>query len=128
MKALNWTFYSEDSLHNMVNWKIKLIQVQRIIGHNQRDVIGIIRSLTIVFLPKIAKMLDLPLLDRKATEFIVDVIKSSIELRRKEEERKNDLIDFLIDAFDDAINDRQKTTPENLDETTVDQVSIALTK
>jgi hypothetical protein len=73
-------------------------------------------------------MLDLPLLDRKATEFIVDVIKSSIEHRRKEEERKNDLIDLLIDAFDDAINDRQKTTPENSDETTVDQVSIELTE
>jgi hypothetical protein len=73
-------------------------------------------------------MLDLPLVDRKATEFIVDVIKSSIELRRKEEERKNDLIDLLIDAFDDAINDRHKTTQENIDEMTVDQVSIAFTE
>jgi len=69
------------------------------IGANNSDPLGNMRFLLIIAFPRLMSLLNLALLNKTAMDFIADIIKSSVELRVKTKERKNDLIDLMIETL-----------------------------
>jgi len=70
-----------------------------LIGANNADPYGIMRVLLMVTFPKISNFFNVAFLNKTATDFIVEVIRSSVKLRMEKNEKKNDLIDTLIETL-----------------------------
>lgn len=70
-----------------------------LIGANNADPYGILRVLLMVTFPTISNFFNVALLNKTATDFIVDVIRSSVKMRMESKDKKNDLIDTLIETL-----------------------------
>jgi len=62
-------------------------------------VLDIVKILLIFTFPKISKMLNIPFVDPGSMDFFASVIKKSVEMRRKDNVKKNDFIDLLIETL-----------------------------
>lgn len=77
------------------------LQIDVLIGANNADPWGSVRFLLMMIAPWILKMFNISLINKSAVEFIVEVLKSSLNQRRESKEKKNDLIDTIIEAMND---------------------------
>jgi len=73
--------------------------VDVLIGANNSDPTGPLRFLLLMLFPWLMKILNISLINKSATEFFVEVLKSSLKHRRKTKEIKNDLIDTVNEAL-----------------------------
>ena len=64
----------------------------------------ILKLILMIAIPFSAKLFKLQLLDEEGTKFMVDVIKQSMEQRKGQKSKRNDLIDLVIEALNDSSN------------------------
>lgn len=70
-----------------------------LIGANNADPYGVIRVLLMLTFPTLSSYFNIAFLNKTAMDFIVEVIRSSVKLRMESKEKKNDLIDTLIETL-----------------------------
>nr|APH81387.1 cytochrome P450 CYP3025B1 [Tigriopus kingsejongensis] len=63
---------------------------------------GMCRVLTILFLPPVARLLKLSLLNEESTDYFVKVLKKTMKDRRESKVKRNDLMDMIIEALQDS--------------------------
>ena len=74
----------------------------RAVGRGPGAGLRIFKFLLMMILPSLTKKLKLGFLDKESTQFFRDVIRKTLDHRRKTGERRNDMIDHFIDAMNNA--------------------------
>lgn len=58
--------------------------------------------------PWAAKLFSMEFMDRESTEYIVNVIRHTMEQRKNQKTKRNDFIDLLMDALKDSSNENKE--------------------
>jgi len=69
---------------------------------NPSSTFSTIKMIIFIMMPKLGKLLNLSFFDQSAMDFIAEMVKQSLELRKKDSSlKRNDLIDVLIETLKD---------------------------
>ena len=59
-----------------------------------------LKGLTVLVMPRVAKSLGIESFDRESLEFFADIVKQTVKSRKGEENKKrNDMVDLLAEAL-----------------------------
>jgi cytochrome P450 family 6 len=61
--------------------------------------IDMVKMILVFVAPKLAKLLKVQIIDTQATEFFVSIFRETMEFRKTNNVRRNDLIDLMLDAM-----------------------------
>ena len=74
----------------------------RATGRGPGSALRMAKLILLMVAPSVGKALKMGILDRESTMYFRDVIRKSLEHRRRTGERRNDMIDLFIDAMNNA--------------------------
>ena len=75
-----------------------------------------LKGIITVAFPKLAELLNVEIFDRKSVNFIGDMIEQTVKIRKEKTggNRRNDIVDLLLEAFEGNEQDKDQSKSENL--------------
>ncbi len=90
-------------------------KVLRATGGDKGNKKQMINAMVAMFLPDVAKYLKLSLFDEESMKFLANVVKSTVAHRRKENIRRGDLIDIVLEALAASEEDVKETEDDQFE-------------
>jgi hypothetical protein len=77
-------------------------KVNKLTGQEGGGKLQMFKFLMMMAFPSLSEMMQIDFMDKEATDFMVNVIRQSMEQRKEKKERRSDFIDMVLDALRDA--------------------------